>query len=215
MITKEEVRPIISNCRRTEFVLIFMLVVGYWSSVVLVVFGYLSHCLLDPFLAAHAGTTVMVSRHPGRPNDGEAVCKSVGLNYGLWTKPETVSAALTYLTTKNIGEELWIGAIKNQEVVTTTSNSVCNNVPSSQVNTYLRWLSAPTTTLPAFIFSSPNIVNLHKCNNRNILARKDNGKLNFRDEGDQNKKFLCVKEVGELLPVLFNALRRFLIHNKG
>ena len=136
----------------------------------------------------------MMSQFKGKPNKGEAVCKSVGLNYGLWTKEETVSVVINYLTNKGISNDVWIGAFKNISVKT-LDNADCEFASSSKVNSYLRWESAISTNLPAFMFPSSSSVKFNSCNQMKIFAKVDNGKILFEDGGkDSDKKFFALEK---------------------
>lgn len=151
--------------------------------------------LYPSFLAAFSGTTLMISQFSGKSHEGEAVCKSVGLNYGLWTKPETIEAVVNYLKDKG---DLWFGAEKNPNVIRGFITD-CTRIESSDAHTYLRWESEPTTHLPAFIFNPPNVADLNHCNENKITVKEFYGKLKFEDTSSTDKQFLCVKEEGELL----------------
>ena len=140
----------------------------------------------------------MVPRYPGKSSEGEAVCKSVGLNYGLWTKEETVSAVFNYLKNKEITDAVWIGAFQTAPTKT-TGNGSCDAITNENAHNYTKWVSANSTNLPTFMFPSQHTVEFHGCKGTNVFAKLDDNRerLIYYHDGDVDKKFLCVKEAGE------------------
>ena len=135
------------------------------------------------------------------------------MKYGLWSTAATATSVLNYLAAKNIGDELWFGVVKKTQATTTTSSG-CATVPIADVHTNLAWASSVSTPLLSSLFSSPHTVNFYSCSNLNILVKRDNNKFVYRDEGDQQKRFICVWEDGECLQLLLLLLKAVSLKTK-
>lgn len=163
--------------------------------------AWLSHVYLSV-----TGFTFLLTKHWNQNNQGTVACAAVGLNYGSWSSPEIMTAALSFLEKKGESSPLYVG-LKKKSMFKTDSWQDCEKRTSyTDIAAHMEWITS-NESVPVFLFNSTTFY-LDRCDQMNIFVqRTSNGRLHFQDSSDwERKKFLCVTEVGKFRTFLRRCL---------
>lgn len=142
----------------------------------------------------------MISKHDTTYFEGEALCASVGMKYGLWPTSTVFDDAALFLKGKFDSSELWIG-IEKKKYFTTIEPSPCLTIRPINIPDFLQWMSNGSQAVPSFLTdSNSHRVHFQTCSHTKIYLyfNRSEGRLNFADTNLESKKrVLCFNEAGE------------------